>query len=490
MAKSEWSFKTAIELSAALAAKQVSAVELAQDAISRIERHDARINAICVRDFERGLDAARAADAARARGETRPLLGIPLTVKESYNVAGLPTTWGFPAQKDFTPPEDALSISRAKAAGGVILGKTNVPVGLGDWQSYNEIYGTTNNPFDLGRTPGGSSGGSAAALAAGYGPLSLGSDIGGSLRVPAFHCGVYAHKPTYNVAPVRGHTPPPFPPIPLDRDMAVIGPMARSAADLSLLLDVIAGPDPLDAGVGYKLTLPPPRRNALKDFRVLVVDSDPVLPSDKDIRGAIEKLAGGLARSGVNVARQSPLLPDFAESSRLYMRMLMSFLGAFFAPEVIAGAQAGAAQLPADNKSLAAERLRGMTQSHRDWVLDDGARGRLRAQWRELFKTFDAVICPIMPTPAYPHDHSPQQEARRIKIDGKDYAYPDQLAWPGIATLPGLPATAIPLGLSPEGLPVGIQIVGPWLEDRTPLELAALIEREFGGFVPPPMFDD
>jgi amidase len=490
LAKSEWSFKTAIELSAALAAKQVSAVELAQDAISRIERHDAKINAICVRDFERGLDAARAADTARTRGETGPLLGIPLTVKESYNVAGLPTTWGFPAQKDFTPPEDALSVSRAKAAGGVVLGKTNVPVGLGDWQSYNEIYGTTNNPFDLGRTPGGSSGGSAAALAAGYGPLSLGSDIGGSLRVPAFHCGVYAHKPTYNVAPVRGHTPPPFPPIPLDRDMAVIGPMARSAADLSLLLDVIAGPDPLDAGVGYKLTLPPPRRNALKDFRVLVVDSDPVLPSDKDIRGAIEQLAGGLAKSGANVARQSPLLPDFAESSRLYMRMLMSFLGAFFAPEVIAGARAGAAQLTADNKSLAAERLRGMTQSHRDWVLDDGARGRLRAQWRELFKTFDAVICPIMPTPAYPHDHSPQQEARRIKIDGKDYAYPDQLAWPGIATLPGLPATAIPLGLSPEGLPVGIQIVGPWLEDRTPLKLAELIEREFGGFVPPPMFDD
>jgi amidase len=190
LAKSQWSFKTATELSEALAAKKVSAVELAQDAIHRIERHDGKINAICVRDFARGLEAAHAADAALARGETRPLLGIPLTVKESYNVAGLPTTWGFPAQKDFTPPEDALSISRVKAAGGVILGKTNVPIGLADWQSYNEIYGTTNNPFDLGRTPGGSSGGSAAALAAGYGPLSLGSDIGGSLRVPAFHCGV------------------------------------------------------------------------------------------------------------------------------------------------------------------------------------------------------------------------------------------------------------------------------------------------------------
>ncbi|HYI30290.1 MAG TPA: amidase, partial [Bradyrhizobium sp.] len=343
---------------------------------------------------------------------------------------------------------------------------------------------------DLGRTPGGSSGGSSAALAAGYGPLSLGSDIGGSLRVPAFHCGVYAHKPTYNIVPPRGHTPPPFPPIPLDRDLAVIGPMARSAADLSLLLDVIAGPDPLDNGVGYKLALPPSRHTALKDFRVLVIDSDPVLPADKDIRGAIEQLAGNLVKSGVNVARHSPLLPDFADSSRLYMRMLLGFLGAFFPPEVIAGARAGAEKLPADNRSLAAERLRGMTQSHRDWVLDDGARARLRAQWRELFRTFDAVICPIMPTPAYPHDHAPDQEARRILIDGKTHVYTDQLAWPGIATLPGLPATAIPLGLSGQGLPLGVQIVGPWLEDRTPLKLAELIEREFGGFVPPPMFDD
>ncbi len=490
MAKSQWSFKTATELSSALAARKVSAVELTQDAIGRIERHDGKINAVCVRDFARGLEAARAADAARARGETAPLLGVPLTVKESYNVAGLPTTWGFPAQKGFVPPEDALSISRVKRAGGVILGKTNVPIGLGDWQSYNEIYGTTNNPFDLGRTPGGSSGGSAAALAAGYGPLSLGSDIGGSLRVPAFHCGVYAHKPTFALVPTRGHTPPPFQPIPLDRDMAVVGPMARSAADLSLLLDVIAGPDPLDAGVAYRLALPPPRHNELKGFRVLAIDSDAVLPANKDIRGAIGKLADDLARAGVNVARQSALWPDFAETSRLYMRMLVSFLAAFFAPDSIAGAQARAGKLSPGDSSLAAERLRGMVLSHRAWVLDEGARGRLREQWRKLFGSFDAVICPIMPTPAYPHDHSPEQEMRRIDIDGKDYPYPDQLAWPGVATLPGLPATAIPIGLSPEGLPMGVQIVGPWLEDRTPLKLAELIEREFGGFAPPPMFDD
>jgi amidase len=490
LAKSQWSFKTALEASAALKAKKVSAVELAQDAIARIERHDGKINAICVRDFERGLQAARAADAALARGEAKPLLGIPLTVKESFNVAGLPTTWGFVPQKDFRPTEDALAICRVKDAGGVILGKTNVPVGLGDWQSYNDIYGTTNNPYNLGRTPGGSSGGSAAALAAGYGALSLGSDIGGSLRVPGFHCGVYAHKPTFALVPSRGHTPPPFPAIPVDRDMAVTGPMARSAADLSLLLDVMAGPDPLDAGKAYALALPPARHAELRNFRVLLVESDPVLPPDKEIRNAIEKLADHLETAGVSVARRSPLLPDFAESSRLYMRMLLSLLGASFLPELFAGAQAAAAQLsPADN-SLTAERLRGIVSSHRAWLLDDRARARLRAQWRELFKNFDAVICPIMPTPAYPHDHAPEQEKRRINIDGKQYPYPDQMAWPGIATLPGLPSTAIPLGLSKEGLPIGVQIVGPWLEDRTPLKLAELIEREFGGFIAPPMFDD
>jgi amidase len=488
--KSQWSFKTAVELSTALKAKQVSAVELTQDAIGRIERHDGKINAICVRDFDRALEAARAADTALSRGETRPLLGIPVTVKESYNIAGLPTTWGFPPQKDFVAREDALSVARIKDAGGVILGKTNVPVALGDWQSYNDIYGTTNNPFDLAHTPGGSSGGSSAALAAGYGPLSIGSDIGGSLRVPAFHCGVYAHKPTFALVPIRGHTPPPLPPLPFDRDLSVIGPMTRGAADLALLLDVMAGPDPLEAGKGYSLTLPKARHTSLKDFRVLLIDTDPLLPTDKDVRGAIDKLAGHLAKAGVAVTRQSPLLPDFAASSRLYMRILMSLLGSTFPPDDYAGAQAAAAQLKPDDMSLRAERLRGITLSHRDWVMADGGRTRLRAQWRELFKTFDAVICPIMPTPAYKQDQSPDQEERRISIDGKDYPYPDQLAWPGIATLPGLPSTAIPLGLNAQGLPLGVQIVGPWLEDRTPLKLAELIEQEFGGFIPPKMFDD
>jgi len=422
VAKSEWNFKSAVEQSAALSAKKVSAVELTQDAIARIERHDGKINAVCVRDFDRALGTAREADAALARGERKPLLGLPLAIKESFNIAGLPTTWGFVPQKDFKPVEDALA-----QAGGVILGKTNVPVGLADWQSYNDIYGTTNNPHDLGRTPGGSSGGSSAALAAGYCALATGSDIGGSLRVPAFHCGVFAHKPTINLCAARGETPPPFPAIPREGDLAVIGPMARTAADLSLLLDVMAGPGPLDAGIAYKLGLPVARHQSLRDFRVVVIDSHPLLPTDRDVRSAIDRLATDLAKAGVTVARESALLPDFAETSRLYMRMLLGFLGAFLPPNELADAQARASQLSPEDRSLGAERLCGITASHRAWVLDAGSRAGLRAQWRALFNSFDAVICPIMPTPAFPHDHLPEQRLRLISIDGKTTLIPTSL---------------------------------------------------------------
>jgi amidase len=259
-------YRSAKELAAALAQKKVSSAELLEYSIKRIETFDPRINAVVVRDFDRARVAAKAADEALARGERRPLLGIPMAVKESFNIAGLPTTWGIPKFKDFTPTEDAVAVARFKAAGAIIFGKTNVPLELGEWQSYNEIYGTTNNPWDLARTPGGSSGGSAAALAAGFGPLSLGSDIGGSLRAPAHYCGVYAHKPTWGLVPFRGHTPPSFPPIPRDIDLAVAGPMARSASDLALALDVLAGPDETRGGIGYRLALPATRARGSQEL--------------------------------------------------------------------------------------------------------------------------------------------------------------------------------------------------------------------------------
>src|SRR5581483_424400 len=295
-------FANVSELRALLDARKISATELFEHAIGRIEALDSRINSVVVRDFERARAAAREADVALARGERRPLLGIPMTVKESFNVGGLPTTWGLPMGRDWRAAEDAVAVARLKSAGAVILGKTNLAMGIYDWQSFNPIYGTTNNPWDLKRSPGGSSGVSAAALAAGYLPLELGSDISGSLRVPAHLCGVFAHKPTSNLVPQRGHAPPRS--LALETDLTnglgVCGPMARTTADLSLALDVIAGPDEYEAAA-YRLQLPPSRHNVLKDFRVLVLDSHPLLPVASEIRAALDRLANRLATAGAQV---------------------------------------------------------------------------------------------------------------------------------------------------------------------------------------------
>jgi amidase len=482
---SDLAYRSAGELSRALAAGEVSSVELTEDAIARIERFDPVLHAVCVPDLDRARTAASAADAARARGEHRPLLGLPVTVKESFHVAGLPTTWGFPQLRGFVSDTDALAVARMREAGAVLLGKTNVPAGLGDVQSYNDIYGTTGNPFDPGRTPGGSSGGSAAALAAGYGSLSIGSDIAGSLRNPAHFCGVFAHKPTFGLVPGRGHLPPPFPLLPGERDLAVIGPMARTAADLSLLFDVIAPPDELDLGAAYRLELPPPRHEQLSGFRVLVLAEHPVIPTATAVREHIDAFAGRLAGAGTRVSRDSPLLPDLTNAAGLFVRMLLSVLGASFPEEVHRQVREEVAELEPGDQSLHAQSLHGIVLSHREWLAADAGRRVLRQRWRELFAEFDVVVAPIMPTTAFPHDHS-DTATRRIRIDGTDHPYLDQTALAGVATLPGLPATALPIGLS-GGLPVGVQAIGPAWGDRTTLRFAELAEREFGGFTPPPL---
>jgi amidase len=481
----ESNFPTAEQLAAALRAGEVTSAELTDEAIARIELDDKAINAICVPDFDRARTAARDADQARARGDDRPLLGIPVTVKESYNIAGLPTTWGVPLHRNHMPAEDAVQVSRLKAAGAVVLGKTNVPLGLQDVQSFNEIYGTTNNPWDHGRTPGGSSGGSAAALACGFGALSIGSDIGGSLRTPAHFCGVYAHKPTLGLAANRGMVPPAVPALPAEEGLAVVGPMARTARDLTLLLDVMAGPDPLTHGVAYELTLPPARHERLCDFRVLVLDDHPFIPTGSAVRAGVNRVADALVEGGARVERHSPLLPDLAEAAVLYTQLLFSSTGARLPVEAYEQLRARAAGLSPDDQGLDAVRLRGLVFSHRDWIEANNRRERHRHGWRQLFAEFDAVVCPVTPTPAFPHDHNPDLLERRIDIDGVEYPYLDQLVWAGLATMPGLPATAVPAGRSPEGLPVGVQLIGPMFEDRTPLRLAELLEREIGGFQAP-----
>ena len=324
----QWAYRSAGQLVESLQQREVSALELTDLFIARIEALDGDLNAMPVRDFARAREAAKEADAALARGERQPLLGVPVTIKESYNIAGLPTTWGIPAFKDFVPPEDALAVSRLKAAGAIVLGKTNVPLSLGDWQSYNDIYGATNNPWDKGRSPGGSSGGSSAALAAGFGPLSLGSDIGGSLRVPAHFCGICAHKPTYELVSSRGHLPPGLPAWLAGRHLAVVGPMARCVDDLSLALDIIAGPDEAADGRAYRLSLPPARAEKLSDYRVLVIAEHPLLPTSAAVGASLDRLSKQLQAAGAAVRHETPLLPDLGASAKLYVKLLNAFLSA------------------------------------------------------------------------------------------------------------------------------------------------------------------
>jgi amidase len=480
----ELAYSSALDLVKGIAGRRVSSRELVNSAISRIEALDPKINAVVVRDFERARSAADAADAALAKGESRALLGVPMTVKEHLAVAGLPTTRGDPKYKNWKAQTDALVVQRLKAAGAVILGKTNVPLNLSDWQSYNEVYGTTNNPWDLSRTPGGSSGGSAAALAAGFVPLELGSDIGGSLRAPAHFCGVLSHKPTLDLVPQRGSGPPQIPDVPVRGDLSVYGPMARSAADLALELEVLAGPDELMEGVGYKLALPPPRHEKLIDFRVLVIDTHPLCPTADSIKSALNGLADRLAKLGCRVLRESPKLPDLARTTRTYGELLAAVYSLDLSPDDRARIDAAAKALSPEDQSLAAYRLRGISANHSEWIRASRVRATLRGQWFDLFQEIDIVLCPPMPSLAFPHDHTPQS-SRQLDIDGTKIPYNDQMAWAAIAILNGLPATTMPNGRSGNGLPIGVQIIGGYLEDRNTIAFAGLIEREFGGFAPP-----
>src|SRR5256885_5270120 len=320
-------FATAVDMLAALRARRVSAVELLELHLKRIARHNPELNAIVELDFERARREAEAADTRRARGEDAPLLGLPMTLKESINVRGLRTTAGMSTWKDFRSEHDAPVTTRVKGAGAVVMAKTNVPQMLSDWQSSNPVYGRTNNPWDVTRTPGGSTGGGAAALAAGLTPLEFGSDIGGSIRVPAAFCGVYGHRPSETAMPRSGQFP--MPPMPNAAVvMGVQGPLARSADDLELALDVAAGPE-AGEDVAWRLTLPPARRDRLGDFRVAILPPVDWVPVDSEIAASLEDLAGRLGRLGCAVQVTQPeILGDHREHYALYLTLLAAITSA------------------------------------------------------------------------------------------------------------------------------------------------------------------
>ena len=440
----------AAPLAEALRRRQISAVEATEAAIGRIETLDGPINAVVVRDFDRALSQARAADAALARGETGPLLGVPMTVKEAFDVEGLPTTWGSEAFSGYVAEADAVAVARLKAAGAVILGKTNIAPMLGDWQSDNPVYGRTNHPKDLGRTPGGSSGGSAAALAAGMIPLEFGSDIGGSIRVPSAFCGLYGHKPSFELVPSRGHAPGGMHGAPVL--LGVVGPMARSAEDLALALEVTAGPDVLEAR-GYRARLSAPRHADIADYRVLLLDEHPSAQTDSEVRQALEAAAAALESQGALVTRHSVLLPDLARAHGVYLGLLGAAIGR---------------DRPSPDYSV------------NDWLGGLDAQWAVRLQWAALFEDVDVVLAPCFGVPAFPHDTARRFGERTHVIDGVATPYGAQVAWPGVATFPNLPATAVPIGETRGGLPIGAQVIGGYLEDRTTIAFAGMLGRLLG----------
>ncbi len=476
---------SATRLASLIRGRKVGCLELLDHYLARVERFNPSLNAIIATDVPRARRRAREADRVLARGDRwGPLHGVPMTVKDSFDVAGLPTTWGSPAHRNNIARTDALSVKRLRDAGAVIFGKTNVPIWLADAQSFNDIYGTTRNPWDPDRSPGGSSGGAAAALAAGMTGLELGSDIAGSVRNPAAWCGLFAHKPTMGICPTDGHA--------LDGnraplDMLVIGPLARSAADLSLLLSVIAGLDEIDAA-GFRLTLPRPRKKRLDEYRVSLLLADETVPTSRDIRALHEALARFLRRSRVKVGIGARPGFDAADSHRVFDVLLRAATSGRQTDEEFAANAEARRKLAPDDDSKRARMLRGVTLSHRDWLRLDEARHRSRWKWHEFFQRYDLLLAPITVSAAMRHDHTPPY-ARSVPVDGAMQPFMNQVSLPGYANLAFLPSTVAPIGLNGEGLPVGIQIIGPQYGDLSCIHFARLLEQGYRTFVPPPGYD-
>jgi amidase len=441
---------------AAIAAKEISSRELLDLYLRRIDAINPRLNAVVSLDAERGRRAAHAADDALANGRnTGPLHGLPITIKDAIEVQDLRSTGGAAELTDHVPSADAVAVARLRAAGAVIFGKTNVPRWSGDIQTYNEIFGTTNNPWDVNRTPGGSSGGAAAAVAAGLSSFELGTDIGGSVRIPSHLCGVFGLKPSYGVIPQRGYldhvgggT--------TDADINVLGPITRDATDLAVLLDVLAGPEP-ERAVAWRLDLPAP--DTTRAFRVGVWIDEPSIPIDAEVRAILYAAVDAIEAAGMKVEDAHPPV-DFAEQVAVFNNLVIGAISPSM-PNDIADAMSG---------------------THREWLRMDVERARFKKVWANWFEHYDLLMCPVLPVAAFPHDHTATMMERTIEINGASVSHLDLVKWPGLIGVVGLPSAVPPVGRTTAGLPVGVQLVGPYLHDRSVVHAAGMI----GTYNPPP----
>ena len=478
---SELAFETAASLASKVRNKEVSCVELLEYYFARVDQHNEGLNAVIWEIRDEAMEDAKKADAKVAAGEElAPLHGVPMTIKESYDVTGTPTTWGEPNLKDNIAKTDALSVKRMKQAGVVLFGKTNVPLMLSDFQSYNDVYGTSNNPYDHSRVPGGSSGGSAATLAAGMTGIDSGSDIGGSIRNPAHFCGVFGHKPTHNLLPPRGHA---MPGILSPSDLSVIGPLGRGADDVELATRAMAGPNEIESR-GFTLSLPEFEKS-VSDLKVAVWREDDMSPVSAEVSRRVDLVAKALEDEGATLNFEAR--PEFtSKHTHFTYQALLSATMACRVPE--AQYQRNMERADAysnEDDSLEAIVARNQVARFRHWVGANEERTHIRWAWHRFFEDYDIVLMPIMATSAFPHDHRPFGE-RSITVDGEERPYFEQVFWAGVPTNAYLPSTIVPTGLDDAGLPIGVQVVGPEYGDLITLGLARALEAIGFTFTPPP----
>ena len=473
---------SATETARRIAAGDVSSREVLEHMVARTDRLDGAINAVVHRDLERARATADAADAAvRAGHDLGPFHGVPITIKDSFQTAGCRTTSGAPELADFVPAADAAPVARLREAGAVVWAKTNLPIWAGDIQSYNDVYGTTLNPFHPDRTCGGSSVGSATALAMGFTALELGSDIGGSIRVPAHYSGVVGHKPSYGIVPAHGQIPG-LPGTFSQADLAVAGPMARHVDDLEVALGVLAGPDRWDAPA-WRIDLPPSRHEDPRQMRVGAWLDDAACPVDSDTRRVLTDLVTTLGAAGITV--DTGARPGFTldKAVDVFLQLLYAALSGGHPKDKLDHMAADTSDTPLGFVK------RSTAMRHRDWLSNHERRLQLRERWAEYFRDFDIMLMPVQPRDAIEHDHSEPQFGRTVDIDGVTRPYTDLFKWIGPAGVAFLPSTVVPVGMSAAGLPIGVQIIAPYLHDRTALAFARLVSDLVGGCPRPPTAD-
>ncbi|MGF1595327.1 MAG: amidase [Acidimicrobiales bacterium] len=467
-------FRPATELAAAVRSRQVSSRELLALYLDRIERYNEVLNAVVTLDGDRAMEEATAADQVlMGGGPVGPLHGLPVTIKDALEVAGMRATGGAVELMNHVPDTTAPAVARLIDAGAIVFGKTNLPRWSGDGQSYNEMFGVTNNPWDTTRTPGGSSGGAAAAVAAGLTSFEVGTDIGGSIRIPSHFTGVWGHKPSFGTVPGLGYLDGPQGGT-AEADNNVLGPLARSAADLELLYGVMSGPSPLDEP-GWRLQLPPPRHDDLRNYRVAAWLDDEACPVDGEMLVVLDRTVAALEAAGVSVDRNARPDLDLATASRLGKQLIVA---------------ATSVSLATDDIEELAERSKGgaaLVLRHHAWLERDRARRALRAVWDEFFTEFDLLLCPVTVGAAFPHATDRDWSARSLVVDGDERPYTDLLTWTALIGMAYLPVTTPPLGTTVSGLPSSVQVVAPYLHDRMAIDGARQIaELAGGGYTPPP----